>query len=241
MINGFPLAPFQHDSSWPDEVVRLFRHAVYRLHVPLPGSDSVCILRQIAYGRGSGSGSPDNAWDYVRNTCDQVVHLLVKGIDSRKEQINIVTNLLSFGNLLLVDEYGLTKNRMSIRYKDESEEALEAAHKKFMENVDEAYQSLELAIDNLRRQPSGKLRGRLNLENSKVLSSIPSSHRLVRTENDSGPVEIVLRFSEPTDVCKYSFQLHDPIGWEMVSGRLDKDKFADDPYSVKKERQQDDR
>ena len=231
MINGSPLAPFQHDSSWPDNVVKLFRGAVYRLHCPSPGSDSVNMLREmirIVEKNLKEEESEDGIrtiWGSLREACNKIVHLKTKGIGSKQEQINLVTNLLSFANLLLISQYGLVEG-MSICSKYAPEETSEAAHQKFMMNVDAAYVSLARAIDDM-----GSTRPEyLNLENSKVISSIPSTHSLA-----TGNV-FVLRMPKRTDAYKYHFRLHDPIGWDLVSGVPAKDRFADDQFSVKEEK-----
>ena len=47
MINGSVVVPFQHDSTWPEDVQTGFRSAVYYLHVRVPGHDPTNHLREL--------------------------------------------------------------------------------------------------------------------------------------------------------------------------------------------------
>ena len=223
MINGSPFAPFRHDSTWPDKVLRRFRRAVYYRHVHVPGRDCVAILRELATKKSKN----DREWRYLKDVCDKVVHSAVSDDITDEDMSNLATNLLIFANLLLIGEYGLERG-LRVRHGNKEEEAgAETARGKFLDSIDDAYDSLANAVDSLRNGPKRKrgVHGKLSLgRGAKVLSAIPSTHHLTKPDGD---LKIVVELSN-TDACEYYFHPHDPIGWVMSSGRLDNDKFAGD-------------
>ena len=223
MINGSLIAPFQHDSAWPDDVVRLFRHAVYRLHKPLPGSDSVALLREVANKKRDFE-----EWGVLRKACDKVVHVAIDGIDSEEQQVNLVTNLLSFANLLLIGEFGIIEMDTSVRWSDVTEKEREDAKRAFIDNVEASFESLQKAID---RTGSARPQ-RPDLADADVLAPIASVH-VMRKSARNNSLEVILS-EKNSSVCKYHFRPFDPVGWEMVSGIADVDRFADDRFSVSK-------
>ena len=147
---------------------------------------------------------------------------------------NLVTNLLVFANLLLIQDYGLEAS--SLRFetdelptKDEYEMKSKAAAKRFAANIDRAYKSLEDAIEKL-KQSNGQLSRSLQLKKEEaVLSSIPSFHHVIDAQ-DVSKGRLVFAINS-TDNCEYMFYPHDPIGWVRISGSRAKDKFADDDMS----------
>lgn len=94
----------------------------------------------------------------------------------------------------------------------------------------EAGESLENAIEEL-RQPGGRLRGSLNLEDADVLAPIPSMHHLL-DGRDASRGRFVFEIRD-TGVCEYEFRPHDPVGWVMTSGNPARDGFAGDAMSSK--------
>ena len=236
MINGSPIAPFRHDSTWPEGVLTGFRSAVYYLYVPVPGRDPVNYLRELILLvlHKEKPQETSTQWTYLKDVCDKIVHIAIKGVNDN-EMSNLVKNLLVIANLLLIWDYGL-KSSSAIRLepdevakKEEYEMGSKAARKRFLEDIDHAYESLEKAIEEL-RQSDGKLRGSLSLEKEvAVLSSIPSSHHVINAQDVSrGKVVLVIH---DTDGCEYEFHPHEPIGWVMTNGNRSKDKFSDDVMS----------
>ena len=236
MINGSVIAPFRHDSTWPDDVLARFRPAVYYLHVPVPGRDPVSHLRELIrlILRKQERPETSDQWTYLKDACNNVVHLSVDGNVKDEEMANLAKNLLIFANLLLIEDYGL-ETLSSVRYEtedsaknEEHEARSKAAREQFLANINHAYESLENAIKAL-RQPGGGRREPLNLEKAAVLSLISSSHPLVNDEDDpTGRIVLVIH---DTDACEYAFHPHDPIGWEMTGGNRANDRFADDGMS----------
>ena len=237
MINGSVIAPFRHDSTWPDEPLRLFRSAVYYLHVHVPGRDAVNFLRELVLLtlRKHKRSETSTQWNYLKDACDKVIHRALDGNVKDEEMNHLANNLLVFANFLLIEDHGL-ESSSSLRFRtedparnEEHDEMSRAARERFLESVEQAYQSLENAIEGL-RQPGGKLRGSLNLEGSDVLSPIPSSHHLIDKEDlAKGTIEITL--SGASGAYHYEFRPHDPIGWEMTKGSRSKDRFLDDALS----------
>ena len=231
MINGTVLAPFRHDSTWPGEELTLFRHAVYYFHVHVPGRDSVTILKELARKKSA----TDSRWRYLKDASDKVAHLAVRGVND-EEMCNLAKNLLIFANVLVVEEYGL-EAPVSVRCEGTNEEknkedeaGVEAARRKFAESINDAYESLESAIDGMKQKgkgAKGRQRGSLRLGKTRVLSPVPSTHHFRRGDDD---FRIVLRLPN-ADACGYTFHPHDPIGWVMESGKRSDDRFADDVTS----------
>ena len=233
MINGTVFAPFRHDSTWPQGVLTEFRRAVYYRHVHVPGRDCVAILRELAKKK-SKSSRTDGEWSYVKGACDKVVHSAVSGV-SDEDMFNLANNLLIFANLLLIGEYGF-EAWVSVRYENadeaknkEDEAGSEAARQKFVDSINDAYESLEWAIDALKQNPKrkGGSHGRLNLKEARVLSAILSTHHLTQAEGD---FKFVVQLPD-TDACGYRFYPHDPVGWVMANGKRSNDRFADDVTS----------
>ena len=236
MINGSASAPFRHDSTWPGGVLTQFRSAVYYLYVHVPGRDSAYYLRELTLLVLSKKKPPATStqWTYLKNACDKIVHLAIKGVND-EEMFNLVKNLLIFANLLLIWDYGLVSSS-SMRFepdesakKEEYEVGHKAARERFSASIDHAYKSLENAIEEL-RESGGSLRGSLKLEKGvAVLSSIPSFHHVINAQ-DVSKGEMVWVIHD-TDGCEYEFHPHDPIGWVIMSGNRSKDRFADDAMS----------
>lgn len=238
MINGSPFAPFRHDSTWPPKVLTWFRKAVYYRHVHVPGRDSIALLRELAKMKSNRRSKGTGEWSYLKDACDSVVHSAVSENVSDENMSNLATNLLIFANLILIGEYGL-EARVRIRHessdeaKHKKEEAgAEAARQKFLDSINDAYESLESAVDVLRNGPKRTRgnHGKLRLSGqARVLSAIPSTHHLVKP---GGDIKIVVHLPN-TDACGYYFHPHDPVGWVMSSGRPATDRFADDFASSK--------
>ena len=236
MINGSVIAPFRHNSTWPDGVLTRFRSAVYYLHVHVPGRDPTNYLRELILLvlHEEKPQETSTQWEYLKDACDKVVHLVIEGVDD-EEMFHLVKNLLIFANLLLVWDYGL-ESSFSMRFetdevakKEEYEMGSKAAGKRFWASIDHAYESLETAIEKL-RQSDGKLRGSLKLEKeAAVLSSIPSDHHVINAQ-DVSKGKLVCVISDKGR-REYEFRPHDPIGWVMTSGNRAKDRFADDAMS----------
>ena len=236
MINGSVIAPFRHDSTWPDGVQTGFRAAVYYRHARVPGRDAVSYLRELTslVLREKKPRDTSTQWEYLRDACDKVVHLAIKGTDD-EEMPKFVTNLLVFANLLLIRDYGLEASS-SMQFeadeparKEEHELKSKAARKRFLESIHDAYESLEASIKKL-KQRGGSLRGPLELEKgAAVLAPIPSSLHVIDARDVSrGKLVCVIN---DTDNCEYVFHPHDPIGWMRISGSRAKDRFADDAMS----------
>ena len=229
VINGSLFAPFIHNSKWPEEVLENFRAAVYYRHVPVPGRDCVLYLRElILYLEKSHPEKLTEQWNLLKAACNKTVHLAVNGA-SDEEMPAYTTNLLIFANLLLIQNFGFVSG-MSLRFgSGDAEKDLEHAkgeddaRRRFLNTIDEAYSSLVTAIGPL------SSRGTVNLESAEVLSPISSHHHLVR--HDENPTFVMVLNSIDADVCNYAFRPHDPIGWEMTDGSLEKDRFQDDPMS----------
>ena len=232
MINGSVIAPFRHDSTWPDGVLTQFRSAVYYLYVPVPGRDPANYLRELIL-RKEKPQETSTQWTYLKYACDKVVHLAIKGVND-EEMSNLVKNLLIVANLLLIWDSGLVSSSMrfepdELAKKEEFEMGRKAARERFSASIDHAYESLKIAIEEL-RQSDGSLRGALKLEKGvAVLSSIPSFHHVINAQ-DVFKGEMVWVIHD-TDRCEYEFRPHDPIGWVMMSGNRSKDRFADDAMS----------
>ena len=106
MINGSVLAPFIHDSTWPDEVVTKFRAAVFYRYVHVPGRDCVSYLRELTlYLDRNRSGTLVDEWQYLKDACDKTIHLALSAV-SDEEMSAYTTNLLIFANVLLIVDFG---------------------------------------------------------------------------------------------------------------------------------------
>ena len=190
MINGSVIAPFRHDSTWPGGVLTQFRSAVYYLYVHVPGRDPTHYLRKLTLLVLNKKKPPATStqWTYLKDACDKIVHLAVKGVND-EEMSNLVKNLLIVANLLLIWDYGL-ESSSSLRFetdesakKEKYEVGRMAARERFSASIDHAYKSLENAIEEL-RQSGGSLRGSLKLEKGvAVLSSIPSFHHVINAQD----------------------------------------------------------
>ena len=237
MINGSVLAPFIHDSTWPDEVLAKFRPAVYRLYVPVPSLDPVLFLRELASNQlRKENPRHSDEWGCLRTACNTAAHLAVKGIDDGEERFNFAKNLLVFANLLLIGEYGL-ETSCSVKHEGESEEDRQDVRQRFLGYIDDAYESLRSAVDAIEqngRRRRGRIHrthsGSLDLTNAAVASSIPTPIHIVDDEGEDSEIHLVVHFKK-MESCRYAFREHDPIGWEMVEGSLQEDRFRDDPMS----------
>ena len=210
MINGSVLAPFTHDSSWPESDLSFFRKAVYYYYVHIPGRDSACILRELAKEKVK---SDPGSWKIVQKVCNKVIHLAISEI-SDSEISNLSKNLLIFSNLLLMQEHGL-ENRISVTFKNENKAARKSANCKFMKYIVDSYASLESAIHGIEQNISNdrvkKSRQRiLNLENLKILHSIPNVNYIARCE-DSKEILVEIDTGRP-EVFLYEFHEFSPIG-----------------------------
>ena len=236
MINGSVSAPFRHDSTWPDGVLTQFRSAVYYLYAHVPGRAPENYLRELTQLVLKKEKPPETLthWTYLKDACDKIVHLAVKGVND-EEMFNLVKNLLIVANLLFIRDYGLESSSF-LRFgidesakKEKYEVGRMAARERFSASIDNAYKSLEKAIEEL-RQSGGSLRGSLNFEKgAAVLSSIPSFHHVINAQ-DVSKGKMVLVIPE-TDGCEYEFRPYDPIGWVRMSGNRSEDRFADDAMS----------
>lgn len=233
MINGSPIAPFRHDSTWPNEILRRFRSAVYYLHVHVPSLDPVMHLRELVLHKERRDRpvqlSPQ--WEHVKIACNKLAHVAVSGVRDA-ERFNLVKNLLIFANLLLIEDYGLVSHgELRLQADDPEKEAQHQADRKaarlrFIEYIDQAYDSLKAAIAAL-KQPGGHLRGSLNLEKATVTSAIPCPITSLKAEDTS--FNMILTFTaRNSDACEYEFRAREPIGWVMMSGKPSKDVFAND-------------
>ena len=236
MINGSLVAPFRHDSTWPDEVLRWFRSAVYYLHKPVTGRDSINQLRElISYKERDGKPKQlSNEWMYLKTACNTIVHGAIDRIKD-EEMTNLSRNLLVFANLLLIQDYGLeTHGEMRISVEDPKEEAKHEASRKgasrqFLANINHAFESLETSIEKL-RQKDGRLRGPLTLENAEVTSFIPSVLPFVKPGAYASKISFIVEVRS-TEACEYEFHPEYPIGWVMTGGNPSNDRFADDGMS----------
>ena len=227
MINGSPLAPFLHDSTWPDDVLARFRPAVYYRYVFVPGRDPVSILRELT---ATKEGSDE--WDYLKGTCDKIVHQQVPHVND-EAITNLTTNLLVFANLLLIKEYGLKQTRNLVIEENVDQHASKSAAQKFIASIDGAYASIESALKPLKKKGSKKgIKFRhdpLDLRTAKAVSAIPSTHPLVELQDRSRRRTLTLRIHHGAmDACLYEFYSGDPTGWLRVGGSTSSDRFADD-------------
>lgn len=239
MINGSAIAPFRHDSTWPDHVQTNFRSAVYYLHKRVAGRGPEIYLRELILLvlREEKPQETLAQWEYLKDTCDKVLHAAIRGV-SDEEMFNLVSNLLVFANLLLIRDYGL-ESTPSIRFetddlaeKEKNEMGAKAARDQFMASIDRAYESLESALEKL-KQRDGKPRGPLRFETgAAVISSIPGSFHILEIQ-DTSDVKFVIAING-TDRCEYMFYPHNPVGWVMMKGSHAKDNFADDCMSSTK-------
>ena len=237
MINGSAIAPFRHDSTWPDRVLKNFRSAVYYLHKPAAGRGPEIYLRELILLvlREEKPQETLAQWEYLKDTCNKVLHAAIQGV-SDEEMFNLVNNLLVFANLLLIRDYDL-ESTPSIRFetddlaeKEKNERGAKAAREQFMASIYRAYESLEHALEKLKQR---KLRGPLKFEiGAAVISSIPGSFHVLETQ-DASDVKFVISINR-TDRCEYMFYPHKPVGWVMMKGNQAKDKFADDCMSSTK-------
>ena len=237
MINGSVVAPFQHDSTWPEDVQTRFRSAVYYLHVHVPGRDPTNQLRELVDWVLSKkhAKSTSEQWKCLKNACNKIVHVSIDGVKDEEMRI-FVKNLLVIANLLLISDYGLQRNS-SLRFvvrdpvkQKEHETGSKAAMEKFLAGIDQAYASLEDAIREWRRE-GGNAKRRLKLgKGARVLSSIPSVHHMIDEEPSNIKMRITSHNRDP-DKCQYEFRPADPIGWVMMNGNRSKDRFVDDPMS----------
>ena len=236
MINGTAGAPFQHDSTWPEDVQTRFRSAVYYLHVRVSGHDPTNHLRELVVpmAKKRGTNTPEQ-WECLKIACNKIVHVSIDGVDDEEMPI-LVRNLLVIANLLLILDYGL-RPRTSLRFvsrdpvkQRQHEVGSRAAREEFLARIDEAYRSLDDAISEWRAKRGGPKR-RLKLEEvAQVLSSIPSVHHMV--DGNSTNVEMrITSHDRDVDACRYEFRPVDPIGWVMMNGSSSKDRFADDRMS----------
>lgn len=233
MINGSAAAPFQHDSTWPEEVQTGFRSAVYYYHVQNPGYPSINHLRELT-GWVLKEGPPRKTldqWKCLRKVCNEVVHINTEGVDNGDMGV-LVKNLLVIANMLLIENYGL-QPKSSLMFVD-SDPVKEQRHKAgrenawraYLEKIGEAVKNLEEAIEEWRQGRNHTPR-RLKLEKgSAVLCSIPSMHPLISAE-DSRDVKLVWKM-QGSGKCRYEFRPDEPIGWAMVAGNSANDRFADD-------------
>ena len=237
MINGSVVAPFQHDSTWPEDVQTRFRSAVYYLHVHVPGHDPTNHLRELVEWVLNKERAKNTAeqWKCLKNACNKIVHVSIDGVDDEGMPI-LVKNLLVIANLLLILDYGL-QPKSSLRFvirdpvkQKKHETGSRAAMEKFLAGINQAHGSLEDAIREWRSKGGGAKR-RLKLEKGAgVLSSIPSVHHMI----DEHPSNVEMRITSQdrdADKCQYEFRPANPIGWVMMNGNPSKDRFADDPMS----------
>lgn len=238
MINGSVIAPFRHESTWPNGVLTMFRSAVYYLHVHVPGRDPANYLRELIMliQREEKPRESSSLWAYLKDTCHKVVHVATQDITDN-DMVNLVTNILILANLLLIRDYGLGPSS-TIRFhadaltkNEEHDKQLKAGEKAFSANIDNAYESLENSINRL-KQSDGKLRGSLKFEKGvAVLSPIPSYHHIIPAQDLSAGKLVCVINDKDKDKCGYEFRPYDPIGWVMTSGNRAKDRFADDAMS----------
>lgn len=142
--------------------------------------------------------------------------------------VNLVTNLLIFANVFLVEKYGLeTGSSMYVDAGDETKNKeyrmkSEGNRRGFIGKIKESFKSLESAYTDM---DSGRLTSEiLKLKGRNVLFQVPSVHHLIETKETS---RFVIEMRE-TDVCYYEFRSSEPAGWELMSGVPTKDRFAHD-------------
>ena len=237
MINGSVVAPFQHDSTWPEDVQTRFRSAVYYLHVHVSGRDPTNQLRELVEWilNTERPKSTSDQWKCLKKACNKIVHVSIDGVEDEEMPI-LVKNLLVIANLLLISDYGL-QLKSSVRFvardpvkQKEHETESNAAMEEFLSGIDQAYGSLEDAIGEWRRGGGGGRR-RLKLEKgAAALSSIPRVYRMIDEDPSNVEIRITSHDHDP-DRCQYEFRPADPMGWVMMNGNPSKDRFTDDPMS----------
>ena len=237
MINGSVVAPFQHDSTWPEDVQMWFRSAVYYLHVCVPGRCPINHLRELVDWVLTEERQKNTAeqWKYLKDACNKMVHVSIDGVDDAEMPI-LVKNLLVIANLRLISAYGL-RATSSVRFvsrdpvkQKQHEAGSRAAREEFRARIDEACGSLEDAIRECRPEHrSAKWRLKLD-EGARVLSYIPSVHHVIDERPSNVEMRITVR-DRDVDTCQYEFRPYDPIGWVMMNGDFSKDRFVDDPMS----------
>ena len=225
MIDGTVLAPFMHDSTWPDKEVEIFRKAVYYFHVHAPGRDPVTLLRKLALQK---PWKKEDKWGCIKIACDKVIHLAITDVDDG-QIAGFVKNLLIFTNLVLIQEHGFQRvssvriERINnIEKTKEDERNSEIAWSKYIESIDLAYASLESSIHAL-----DKGRGRLTVGESDMLSPVSAAIPCILIEPEDDYQIVCQIDSSDTDRCVYEFRPDDPVGWVMMGGNLSYDKFAD--------------
>ena len=222
MVNGTVAAPFVHDSNWPEKSVRLFRNAVYYLHVHVPGRGPVVFLRKLA------ECEKGPKWKCLRVVCNKLVHLQLEEQIKDEEMAALARNLLCFANGFLVERYGI-QNRTSLHFDMGSEaknkehrELSEEARREFKKKIEESFKGLETAYRAM--DPNRLKQEVLTLKGQQVLSEISKTLHVVDAKEVSG---IVIKQSEPKKgVCAYEFRDHDPAGWDVVSGDTTEDRFS---------------
>lgn len=247
MINGTVLAPFMHDSTWPDEIVEAFRHAVYNFYAREPGNSPESALRGLAglelvEVEKKGHKKEDSEWFYVKKCCDKLLHShgldRGTGIDaqiSRKEKGILFKYLLILANVLLISKYGLAR-QCSLRVRTGDEEADNRyaerrmrAMKERLAHIEAAYRDLEESYKLIEKriwENEMKLKGR------KVLSEIPIVVPVMDKAAGDCHLDVVLHRREE-EACIYTFRGIAPVGWEITGGNLGKDRFAHDETSMR--------
>ena len=59
---------------------------------------------------------------------------------------------------------------------------------------------------------------------------LDAGETVIDDEGADSEIHLVVDLRE-TESCHYAFREHDPIGWEMVGGSLQEDRFRYDPMS----------
>ena len=226
MINGSVLAPFVHDSTWPADALTRFRAAVYYRHVHTPGKDAVSFLRELAKRREKAADSKDmrwkSDWDLLKRISNKTVHLNLTGVKD-EEMPTYVDLLLTFANLLLIQEFGYKEKAKIQIQKGQAEDI----RKGFLKDIEERLQGLRSILDSVKQQGND---AEVNLKGETALLPIPS--RGISVELAPNPtLVLVMGEGKGKDVLNYAFRPHDPIGWELTEGNPEKDKFRDDPMS----------
>ena len=230
MINGGIIAPFKYDSTWPYEIQKGFRSAVYYLHESQAGRDPIDILREMISRHIKPS--QNSYWDRLKRICSKVTHQSVEktnGEISGKEMNQLVRGVLVLANLLLIDEYGIVLTTFKFKTDDPEVEKIleERSIKTSTTNKDyiyRVYDSLETALQNL-----GKKTPTLMLEeDAAALSEIPVAF-VNSFDFQKKNVRFVIDVGNPK-CCTYEFNPVKPVGW-TVSGELDLDIWSDDQMS----------
>ncbi len=246
MINGTMFAPFRHDSTWPSEIIKDFREAVYNFYACEPGNSSESALRGLARleleeVKKEERNREDSKWFYVKTCCDKFLHChgpdRSKGIDAqigREARTTLLKNLLILANILLIGKYGLARQH-SIHMKTGDEVADNNCKERRVRAVEEYLAHIEAACRDLEESyrliEEPKRENEMKLKGKKVLSEIPIVVPVMERAGGDCQLEVVLHRREE-DVCVYEFRDVDPVGWEMVGGNLGKDQFAHDETST---------